>query len=223
MSPIVKRCCAFLAALPLCFACSATKAQSGKKSAPVVNPATNLYLDTPETVASRERLSQSISLKSLSSSTASYSRMLTLGWHVSRRRTLNVSIENMKVSSFYVKMEGLTNKPDWYFKSLPLTVSIDQNLGKSDWRFSPVVGAGASLYLSKTRTRTEPQADSFERSMGLGMGAQFTGGLKARVTSGTYVISQVRYRVINGVGLTTDNDDYEFGLLDFAVGFGVDF
>lgn len=222
MCSLKARLCAFFAALPLCFLCPTAMAQSAKKAAPVVNPASNLFIDTPEIVASREHVAQSLSLVSVTSSTASYSRMLTLGWHVSRRRTLSFSVENMKVSSFYVEMEGIDEKPDWYFKALPLTVSLNHNLGKTGWRLSPIIGAGASIYLSKTRTRTDLVDDSFERSMGVGMGAQFTGGLKTRITSGTYMLSQVRYRIINGVGLTTDNNDYEFGMLDFAIGFGID-
>ncbi|NND72355.1 MAG: hypothetical protein HKN43_12345 [Rhodothermales bacterium] len=161
---------------------------------------------------------------SITSSTASYSKMISFGWSVSRKRTASVSVEKLKLTSFYYEMSGgLKEKPDWYFKSLPLTVSLYQNLGNPDWRITPVIGVGTSLYLTKTRTRMEPSQESFERHLGAGIGAQATLGLKTKITDNTFVLSQARYRVVDGLALSIHDSDYRFGLFDFAIGFGVDF
>lgn len=150
--------------------------------------------------------------------------MVSFGWSVSRKRTASVSIENFKFTSFYYKIEGgLEEKPDWYFKSLPVTFSLYQNLGNPDWRVAPILGVGASLYLSKTRTRMELSHEAFDRHLGAGVGVQGTFGFKTRITSNTFVLSQARYRVVDGLALSADDPNYRFGLFDFAIGFGVDF
>lgn len=221
MRCLLVRLCAILAALPLCLLCPRANAQIGKTAPPVVNPSTDLFAQAP--VGPNTAEAERVTVRTLTSSTASYSNMLALSWSVSRKRSLSVSVENMKVSSFYIKMPGLSEKPDWYFKSIPVTMSIEQEVGNPDWRITPVVGAGGSLYLSKTRTRRQDDPYSFDRSLGAGIGAQLTAGIKTRITDNTFFISQARYRLIDGVGLTAHNPDYKFGLLDFVIGFGVDF
>jgi outer membrane protein W len=220
MRKLISRLCYLLAALPLCFVCAKAQGQIDH-STPIFNKSAAF---TPSLQVTPDKYPDIDTGLSITSSTASYSRMVSLGWSVSRKRTAAISLEKMKVSSFSYKLEGgRSEKPDWYFRSIPITFSLSQDIGNPDWRITPVVGVGMSVYLSKTRSRIQNTDNAFERHLGAGFGGQATFGLRTKVTDNTFVFSQARYRMIDGLAFSAHETDYRFGLFDFAVGFGVDF
>ena len=169
------------------------------------------------------------SKNTLSGARASSSRIVSLSRSVGRKQSISLSTEYMRVSSYYINFYGYGDKPDWKFKSVPVTVSYEYTLGSGSARFSPYVGGGVSVYLSQMRqlsaeATAENGVRSFDTHRGVGYGSQVVGGVRTRLSRNTFLLTQGRYRLVNGLAVgTSGRDAAQFGLFDVAVGIGVSF
>lgn len=174
----------------------------------------------------------SVSGGALESSTTALSQLLSFHVNLSERQSIGVNTEFLKLASFYFRMRGYEEQPDWKFKAVPITLTYERLMTAPEKQIVPVVGLGVSYYMTQLKTRlaesvTGPQlsttpVDSYvNESVGMGWGAQATAGVRARISGQTFLSLQARYRVVNGFGLTsTDGADARFGVFDFAVGIG---
>ncbi len=165
------------------------------------------------------------------SSSASVSRLISFSFPVSKRQSITVSTEMLRLSTFYVKTPDNSSNPDWKFRGVPVTVGYEYTLSDPMRRIVPVIGAGLSTYYCSTSHRDgafDPalvlsQEESFSRSSGFGYGLQATMGLRGNISRNLFVQAQGRYRLIKGHAFVADTDGLSasFPLFDFAVGFGI--
>lgn len=168
----------------------------------------------------------------MESSTTSFAQLLSFHINLSERQSVGINTEFLKLASFYFRMRGYEEQPDWKLKAVPITLTYERILSAPTNKVVPVVGVGVSYYLTQLKTRlpesvTGPQLsttpiDSYvERYVGMGIGAQATAGIRARISRQTFLQLQARYRLVDGLGVTpTKNADASFGVFDFAIGFG---
>ncbi len=170
--------------------------------------------------------------RQMRSSTATFSHIVSFRVNLDDRQSLGLDTEFLKLASFYFKIRGYEEQPDWKFKAVPFTLAYERLLSSPDRRVVPVVGVGVSYYLTQLKTRlptsvTGPQTASMpvntyvDKRWGMGWGLQATAGIRARVSERTFVQLQARYRRVDGFGVTeSEGSAARFGVFDFAVGFG---
>ncbi len=162
----------------------------------------------------------------ISASSASFSNILSLHIPLRGRQALGISTELVRLSSFYVKMTNFEGEADWKFQGVPVTLSYEYTL-PTVGRFSPVVGAGASVYLSKLKqamASSVPTERRFDRQLGVGYGLQATFGLKTMLNRRLFLLAQGRYRYVNSTAfLGGGRYNAAFPVLDVALGFGFSF
>ena len=215
-SPLRFCLCSFLAAVFAFFSCP----QSHAQSLPVSATAGPDFSSTGLVTKNLE----------ITGATASFSRILSFGYPLTPHQAIKLSTEYIKLSSSYIKMPGFELKPDWKFEGVPITLSYEYTPFSTENRIVPVMSIGASLYFAKTQVRL-PAGESLlssnenmHKEMGVGYGLQATFGFRTNLNEHTFLLTQVRARRINGLGLSSKNHQHgEFPLFDFVIGFGVKF
>jgi len=161
----------------------------------------------------------------ISASSARFSTVLAFTIPLAPHHALRLSTEYVRLTSFYVKMNGYKESSDWKFAALPVTLGYEYYLAPDGHRLVPVVGVGVSAYFSRTKQlksgRTSDYSAKYARSLGFGYGAEASFGVRARLGRSLFLLTQGRYRLVNGFGLYGSNRrGARFPLLDFSVGFG---
>ena len=224
-------CCCSVLALLFSMFCGipSAKGQSLVSTKKVVNAA----LRKSTTSRAGNTVESRTDIQRIRASSATLSRLITfdIPLGVSDRHSLSVGTEFMRLTTFYTKFGDLEQEPEWKFKAVPLTLTYEYAFTRPDRRFVPVVGAGASFYVSKLSRIagevngpvlvTEETNVHFQKEYGMGFGAQATLGVRTNINRHLYLTTQARYRYVNGLSIKGHHQyEGEFTVLDFAVGVG---
>lgn len=158
----------------------------------------------------------------------------TFSYHVplDDRQALVLSAEHVRVTTLPGELgKQVHAKPTWKFTGLPLTAGYSYALTDPERRVVPIVGAGLSYYVCRSKQLAMPDADaalaapaagtSYRKALGMGYGAQATLGLRVELSRDLFMLAQGRARYVNGRAFSPGSDlGAEFTHLDFALGFG---
>jgi outer membrane protein W len=170
---------------------------------------------------------------------------LSLNYALGKHHSLNLGTELIKTSASLSSVMFITNYNylldtldvvplviRWEFQGIPVTLGYEYKLSTFNQRFSPVVGIGASYFISEVEAEVlnisgSPFISSLpkEKRTGRGYGFHASLGLISQLTESFSMISQVRYRFSDGMGFTDKKDaiKVEFTGFDFSVGIGWNF
>jgi hypothetical protein len=168
---------------------------------------------------------------------------LSLNYALGKHHSLNLGTELIKTSASLSSVMFITNYLldtldvvplviRWKFQGIPVTLGYEYKLSTFNQRFSPVVGIGASYFISEVEAEVlnisgSPFISSLpkEKRTGRGYGFHASLGLISKLTESLSMISQVRYRYSDGMAFTDKKDSIkvEFTGFDFSVGIGWNF
>jgi|GEM_PF-3385656 len=162
----------------------------------------------------------------VSASTAKFSTVLSVSVPLAPRHALRISTEYVRLTSFYVKMNGFKENADWKFSAVPITLGYEYTLASEARRLVPVLGVGASAYFSRTKQLRAVDAgrmvSKYAGRFGVGYGAEASFGIRARLGRSLFLLTRGRYRIVNGFAFYGSNrKGARFPVLDFSVGFGL--
>ena len=170
------------------------------------------------------------------SSGVSVSKTFSYQLPLDDRQAIVLSAEHVRVTTLPGEIGRQVNaKPTWKFTGLPLTVGYSYALTDPEQPVVPIIGAGVSYYVCRSKLMAMPGAGdalatsaaadpSYRKGLGMGYGAQATLGLRVDVSRDLFVLAQGRARYVNGRAFSPGSDlGAEFTHLDFALGFGFKF
>lgn len=165
----------------------------------------------------------------------STSKTLTFTYPLRGPHALNLTGEFFRAASLpraYYKLAGVD--PDWKFYSYPITVAYSYLLPMRTTWFEPVLTAGITAHLTRSYRLLDgahqpvgPQVQGsspgvfYDRSYGLGYGAEVSIGFRTMVRDHVFLLTQCRYRLVHSVPFGgADRLRMHFSVLDFAIGAG---
>lgn len=179
---------------------------------------------------------------------------LSLNYALGKHHSINLGTELIKTSASLSSVMFITNylldtldvvplviKNE--FQGIPVTLGYEYKLSTFNQRFSPVVGIGASYFISEVEAEVinisgSPFISSLpkEKRTGRGYGFHASLGLISKLTESLSMISQIRYRYSDGMAFSGKKDTIKTGTIgaqddikveftgfDFSVGIGWNF
>ncbi len=113
---------------------------------------------------------------------------------------------------------------DWKFQGIPITLGYEYRALRFSDRFTPMLGAGISYFISQV-TGHDNVFNQTGTRYGDGYGVHASLGLISELTQTLSMVSQLRYRYSDGMAFTDHKGDVkvEFTGFDFSTGLSWNF
>lgn len=161
-------------------------------------------------------------------------------YHLNNRHAIALHVEDIRTSASLYHAMALTGPAgdtsgyacsvnSWDFSAIPVGVSYEFYLVRSDESTSLFLGAGLSYFFSKVEYKSWFLHDGLFGDLGSegtrdgdGYGVHAYAGVQCQLTDHILFVSRVRSRYADGMAFTDKNDDVkvEFTGVDFTLGLG---